>query len=398
MAELTRKGSILCQRCGKVRKDRSCPACGWDTCVIRVSVEQKYIRLYKGRDGKAFSFTDAIESLIRINREMKDKTFDLRNWVEGELEKRRFRYLWNVWIEQKEKAVDGGQLAPETLRIYKSYFKNHYDKPFKMQKNEAVLSDIDIRDIRLKHLQGFADNLKTSEKYAKNLVDCLRAFFSWAVIWEGDFQQPVFPKIKVTKGDVQRAIPYDAQIDAIHRIPEQHRDIFVYMRETALRISEACAMKIKDLDVANHRVLVQRTYSGKVLSERPKGRNKLWIPLSAVALEIAARLLKDRFAEDFLFINPESGKGYRAAAVRRYWNVYSGTDVCVHEGIRHSTISDWARSANAFQVKELARHSEIKTSQTYVHNALMDLQGIVNRDNVIPIRSDADPIKAISEN
>lgn len=386
MSELTKRGSILCQRCGTRRRERVCPSCGWDACAIRISIDGKYIRLYKGRDRKAFSYTAALESLIRINRDLKDGIFDTRNWVEGELEKKRFRYLWGVWIGQKEKAVESGRFAPETLRIYLSYYRNHYQ----------TLAPMDIREIQLKHLQGLVDGLAVSQKYTKNLMDCLKTFFAWAVKWEGDVKLPIFPEIEITRGEQQTAITYEAQIEAINNIPPQHRDIFIFMRECALRVSEGCAVKIKDLDLPNRRVIVQRTYSGNVLSERTKGRNRLWLPLSGAALEVAERNSKDRFGEDFLFINPESGRGYRAAALRRYWNLYAQTDVCVHEGIRHSTISDWSRSANAFQVKELARHSDIKTSQIYVHNALSDLKGIVNRDNVISIRSDADPIEAKS--
>jgi hypothetical protein len=44
-------------------------------------------------------------------------------------------------------------------------------------------------------------------------------------------------------------------------------------------------------------------------------------------------------------------------------------------------------------VKDLARHSDIRTSQKYVHNAMTDLRNVVNRDNVIPIRSDKNPIE-----
>lgn len=73
---------------------------------------------------------------------------------------------------------------------------------------------------------------------------------------------------------------------------------------------------------------------------------------------------------------------------------FSASGVCVHEGIRHSTISEWARMANAHQVRELGRIGDMKTADIYVHNAMTDLRNIVNRNNVIEMRrSDANPIR-----
>jgi len=385
MAELTKRGSILCQRCGRRREERVCPACGWDSCLIRISVGGKYVKMYDYK-GVVFSHAYALECLIKINGEIRDGTFDLRNWVKAELAKRKFSYLWGQWIQQKRNKMEKGKFSPETLRIYESYYRNHYQS----------LADKDVREIGLKEIQLFVDGLTCSEKFAKNLVDCLRAFFAWMCLWE-KIPMPIFPEMEVTSGQRQKSITYEAQVEAIGRIPIQHREPFMFMRECGLRISEGCAIKINDLDIPGHQVLIQRTYSGNRLTETTKGRKRDWLPMSGVAQGIAEKLAKNRFGENFLFINPETGRGYRAASLRRYWNKYAGTDVCVHEGIRHSTISDWSRSANAFQVKELARHSDIKTSQIYVHNALTDLRDVVNRGKVIVLRSDANPIEAKSD-
>lgn len=377
MAELTRRGSILCQRCGRNRHERICPVCGWDNCLIRIYVERKYYRIYHGQTGHVLSYADAVASLIKINQEM-DKNhyvFDLKNWLKAELEKRKFSYLWGEWIKQKENKLAQGKFASESLRAYKSYYRNHF----------TYFSEMDVREIQLKHIQGFVDNLHCSEKYAKCLVTCLQAFFSWLERWDGT-KPPLFPEMEITKGSKKNAIVYDDQVSAINKIPEKHINIFMFMREVGLRVSEGCALKVKDIDLPNSRVLIQRTYSGNVLSEHTKGRNALWVPMSAVAREIAEKAVKNRFGEDFLFINPVSGKGYKAGSLRRYWNVYSGTDLCVHEGIRHSTLSDWARHANAYQVRDLGRLSDIKVAQIYVHNALTDLRDIVNRDNVVEMR------------
>lgn len=374
MAELIKRGSILCQRCGRSRHERVCPVCGWDTCFIRISFKGKVARFYKDRNKTTYSYTTAVEDLITINRQIKDDIFTLKNWLPEELEKKRFYSLWAEFIAQREK-----RLSPESLRTYKSYYKNHFSR----------FAQFEARKLQLRDFQLFLDSVNCSQKYSKCLIACLEAFYTWLERWDGT-KKPLFPDVHLDKGSKRRSLVYEDQVSAIERIPADHRDIFRFMRETGLRVSEGCALKVKDLDFANNRVLIQRTYSGSILREQTKGHNALWIPLSKTALEIAEKHAQNRFGEDFLFINIESGNGYRAASLRRYWNVYSGSGVCVHEGIRHSTISDWSRHANAFQVRELARHSDIKVSQEYVHNALTDLRDIVDRDNIVTLRQLSD--------
>jgi hypothetical protein len=147
-------------------------------------------------------------------------------------------------------------------------------------------------------------------------------------------------------------------------------------------------MQVRDLDLAGARALIQRTYSGYDLVERTKGKHRKWIPLSKRAMEIAQKHATGRFGADFLFLNPSTGRGYKPAYLRDLWAIHGIKGLTLYEATRHSTISDWSRSANAFQIKDLARHGDIRTSQKYVHNAMTDLRGIVDRDNVVLIGQD----------
>jgi hypothetical protein len=95
------------------------------------------------------------------------------------------------------------------------------------------------------------------------------------------------------------------------------------------------------------------------------------------------------------FSMPIDSRGYKPSYLRRLWAEYGVKGIKLYEATRHSTITDWSKNATAFQVKDLARHSDIRTSQKYVHNAMTDLRDVVNRDNVISIRSDKNPIEEI---
>jgi integrase len=313
---------------------------------------------------------------------MKARTFNVNDWLQPSIQENKFKNKYEVWIKQKAIEAESGRFSFETLKMYQSYNKNHY----------GPLYGLDVREIELSHLQGLVNGwLGLSEKHVKNLMDCLKTFFRWLNRWER-VRLPIFPEIEITTGEKKRAISYEDQIKIFSGFPEKHQAIFFFLRETGLRVAEVCALQIRDIDLPGTRALIQRTYSGRLLVERTKGKHRKWIPLSRLALDIAQRNVVSRFGADFLFINPATGRGYKPKYLWKVWTAHGPKGLTLYEASRHSTITDWSRHANAFQVKDLARHSDIRTSQQYVHNAMTDLKIIVDRDNVIAIRSDKGPI------
>ncbi len=376
MAELIARGSISCQRCGTTRRERVCPKCGYDACVIRISVKGKRLRIYYDKNGIALSFSMAFQALTQINKEIKDRSFNINDWLQPAIIENKFKNKYDVWIRQKTIEAEAGRFSHETLKLYQSYKKNHY----------GPLYEIDVREVELSHLQDLVNGFTgLSEKYVKNLVDCLKTFFKWLNKWER-VRLPIFPDIEITTGETQRAISYEEQIEAIEHFPVEHQDVMFFIRETGLRVSEGCALQVRDIDIPGQRALIQRTYSGYRLVEKTKGKHRKWIPLSRRAFEIAQKHVSGRFGADFLFINPSTGRGYKAAYLRDLWAVYGIKGLTLYEATRHSTITDWAKKATAFQVKDLGRHGDIRTSEKYVHNAMTDLREVVNRDNVVPIQ------------
>ena len=382
MAELIARGSISCQRCGTTRRERVCPKCGYDACLIRISVKGKRLRIYHDKNGTALSFSMAFQALTQINKEIKDRNFNINDWLQPAIQENKFKNKYEIWIKQKAIEAEAGRFSFETLKLYQSYKKNHY----------GPIYELDVREIELAHLQELVNGFTTlSEKYIKNLLDCLKTFFKWLNKWER-VRLPIFPDVEITTGETQKAITYENQLAVIGRFPLEHQDILYFIRETGLRVSEGCALQVRDLDLPGFRVLIQRTYSGYRLVEKTKGKHRKWIPLSRRAMEIASKQATGRFGADFLFINPSTGRGYKPAYLRDLWAIYGEKDLTLYEATRHSTITDWSRNATAFQVKDLARHGDIRTSEKYVHNAMTDLREVVNRDNVISIRADNVPI------
>src|SRR5574340_881354 len=230
MAELISRGSISCQRCGTTRRERVCPKCGYDACLIRLSFKGKRLRIYHDKSGTALSFSMAFQALSQINREIKDRTFNVKDWLQPAIQENKFKNKYEVWLRQKTIEAENGRFSFETLKLYQSYKENHY----------GPLYELDVREIELSHLQELVNGFTgLSEKYIKNMMDCIKTFFKWLNKWER-VRLPIFPEIEITTGETQRAISYEAQLEAIGRFPEQHQDILIFIRETGLRVSEGC--------------------------------------------------------------------------------------------------------------------------------------------------------------
>ncbi len=111
------------------------------------------------------------------------------------------------------------------------------------------------------------------------------------------------------------------------------------------------------------------------------------MPLSDTALEIVKRNVKDKTLDAFLFINETTNQHYTADNLWRVWHIHSGLDVSFYEGSRHSFITQLVEeNTNPLVAKELARHTDLRTTQRYYHATSSKLRDVVNkRGKVVPI-------------
>ncbi len=72
--------------------------------------------------------------------------------------------------------------------------------------------------------------------------------------------------------------------------------------------------------------------------------------------------------EAWLFANPNTGRAYSSKGLGELWNKYSQIPVTHYEATRHSFCTQLAEDGvNPYLLKDLARHSDIRTTQKYVH-------------------------------
>jgi len=226
-----------------------------DAVYILIQWDKKPYRYWHDKYDKAFSFSEGAITLRQINKEIEDYSFNPQAYLTSLM---RFQASYGEWLKTKEEEANEKRFSFETLRLYRSYFRNHFGPLY-----------LNVREIALKDLDGLLRQLPghLSLNFKRRLFECLSSFFHWLVRWGTIKEYPIFPEITGDDAQVRRAIPYKKQIEAIGRLPEIHQDIFWFMRETGARIGEACAVKVGDLDIVPGRVMIQRTLSGSRIVE-----------------------------------------------------------------------------------------------------------------------------------
>ena len=151
-----------------------------------------------------------------------------------------------------------------------------------------------------------------------------------------------------------------------------------FASEAALRIGEACALQVGDVDLKRGKATIQRAYSYHKLRDITKGRVPREATLSDIALDIAARNIPGKLPGAFLLT--WNGRGYKPEWVRKLWRKYSGVENTCEEAMRHSTLSDLAdQGANAYVIQDIAGHKDIRTSQAYVKSTENRLKDVLNK-------------------
>ena len=347
---------IYCQECNQKRREMVCPHCGKVYVHIRFRFDGEVLDLWHDRQGKAYTYSAAEIDKRTIDKEREEKAFRAEDWRPREHNARKFSPMFEKFLEQKEK-----KLRPGTLHLYQAYYNNHF----------PPLYDLDVREIRLKHLQEWYDGVSgaLSAKYRKNMSDCLRVFLNWLVRWGEIKAVPVMPDIQTPDSAPRNFLDYDTQVEQLARIPEVHRDFIEFLMEAGLRPAEGCALQIGDFDRTMGRILVQRTYSRGVLIESTKGKHKSYRTLSTRAYELILNAIgNDIDRGRFIFINVATGKGYKCEFLRKLWRKHATVEEDLYSSTRHSLASQLAdEGVPEKALQEILGHKDPRSTKAYIH-------------------------------
>lgn len=379
------KGTVRCARCQKARNKDLCPHCGAYACVIRVYWKGEVLRFWEHpEDGESMDFNRAWKLLINMEPSMKDGTFNKIDWKHNATKERRLEHQAFNWVDDKTVDAEKGDLSFEYIKNLIGYRDNWFI---------PHMGKMDVRKIQYEDLKAFSDKLPATlkSKTRRNIMNALRELYAWMHKRRVVTSIPSFPTIEQEDPDVRPTLTAEEQEAGIEKIPEQHRDVIIFSFEAGLRSGETCALKIKDINLKTEEAIIRRTWSGKRLREKTKGKNKLPVPLSEVAVEIARKTIRRRMEEkgvvdlnDFLFINPDTKRPYRQKILNNLSQDAFG--ISMHDACRHSFCSQLAEMENVSiaEIQRLARHADPRTTMKYIETRTSRLKGIVNRRRTVP--------------
>jgi integrase len=372
-----------CPQCGKPFKiieeiDIHCPTCNTrpKTFYIFLYHNKGKYRISRDIDNHILdSFRRAHRLLESIRKDIDNNIFRISNFLVKEIEEFRGHKLLQQWLKVKKEK----DLSPLHLRNIQGYMDKYY-LPF--------FEKIDCRKINSDHVERFFLGLphKLGLKTKQNIMMMLKNFCYYLLRREIVARMPYFeslsppqpPILWITKED-QRKI--------IEHIQKPHRHIFYFLAYHPVRISEATALKVKDVNLQNRSINICRAFSGKELRSR-KNKRCYYLPLSS---QFDTGLLKNKLPEAFIFTNSK-GKPYQENVLRKMWNrarEKAGIKIALKNATRHSIASQAINEGIPLEVisKALGHSSLEITKQRYARMEIERLRVMVEDSKIINVGS-----------
>jgi len=272
--DLLKRGTIVCNRSDcNAKMDYNlgkCPKCGNENCYIALYWKGDHYKFRRDASGQVFTVLSAIRKLSAMNEAMEtDPQFNVRAWTDEAVRERRFEHQWDLFIREYDELLTEDERSPEYMRVLSCYRRKYY----------AMLEGYDITLINLELLSKLKQAMAGKRPKTKaNIINALIHFFNWLRKNGVIKAVPGFPEIDGKNMRPQRAIDTDSQIEALERIPQPFRDVIAFDMELGLRPGETCAIKVKDVDLRQGMVLIERTWAGAKLRSTTKGGTQDWLP------------------------------------------------------------------------------------------------------------------------
>ena len=238
------------------------------------------------------------------------------------------------------------------------------------------LSEVEPRDV--KALAGRVASRGVSANTVRLALAPVRALFATAV---EDGLVRSNPTLGVRVGaattvasdeEKAKALAPDELAALLAAIPEAERLFFRFLAHTGLRIGEAIALRVGDVDLGRRRVQVRRRWYRDNFAPPKSKHGRRDVPLSPATAQALWPLVAGRDSTALLFTSEtgrmidQSNLAFRVLkpAARR-----AGVPWCSFHTFRHTAASAFFRAGwNAKQVQlVLGHHSTAFTLATYVH-------------------------------
>jgi integrase len=311
----------------------------------------------------ATKFSDLDEAITWIERGK--VMISLGTWVDPSLEILTFEKYATLWRSTK------GSISGKTLGTYDSQMRLHLTPYF----GEKPLTGISSTDVRtwVAKLSGAGVGATTIRQSYR----LLRQIMESAVM---DERIPRNPCAGIKLPRIVSAEKRGLTREELISLSEEcgtYGPVILFLGTTGLRIGEALALRVEDLDVANSSVAVKRSWtkdvSGRrILGSSTKTGTSRVVPVAPHVLESLRPFFEAKKAEDWLFIGPRGNvMDYDWLRQRVFMPAAKKlglTGITIHS-LRHTCASLLIRlKAPITTVSYILGHASVKmTLDTYGH-------------------------------
>lgn len=298
-----------------------------------------------------------------------------------ELKKQSLIFLEQFQVEVMKYV--NNNLTKSSIHIYHSLFRNM----IKILENKPI-KHITFNDIELYK----SERVKFVSKTSVNIeLRTMKAAFNFALKSHYIADNPLRQVKPYSIPQKERLSFNKEEIDLVlNTITNKNiRNIVVFGLLTGCRLGEILNVQWKDINLTD-RILVIRnkptfkTKSGKI-REIPISDSLLKHLSNISNRSQQLNIIKLYEAEDYLFNKNGAryNKDYITRSFKRYLRI-AGIDERYHfHCLRHTFLTQLAtQGVSLYHLKEIAGHSDVKTTEVYLHTTTNDLRQAVNKMNL----------------
>lgn len=296
--------------------DLRCPTCGARPKYYYIDAREfKIGKLYKDKNGRKYdSFLAVHRQLEKMRAQDDDHTLNPDDWVPSKLKEFKFKHCAKDWLVK--------------IEIDKSYSYWRHSRSDMEHHIFPELGDMDVRDVRSKHIDDLYYKLMEKEiektkgvktklemKTVDHIMETLKTFLRRCRRLEIINRLPEFPVISVPE-KFKGWFNAEKRALALSFIPERHKIIFETLMESSTRPGEVCAHKVKDL--IDGEIAIERAFDEKGKLKESKTGKVSYRGLSLQLWEKLVQRSKGKQPESWLFLD-EFGKPYSQGRLYDLW-------------------------------------------------------------------------------
>lgn len=278
-------------------------------------------------------------------------------------------YADNLINEGKSKNTIEGY--KRNIILYEKWFREKYHRSFNQLHRENILQ--------------YKEHLKNEKRYTaetiNNKISSLRSFndflikkniqSEWAIITDDyiQIQNDLLSPFRIDISEIESFI--QAVLESGNKRDYAIVMIFAY---TGIRISELTAIQLNDFNLESQDLIIR---DGKGEKQRSVILNKKTVRAIKNYLNVRNEKYKKAKGSPYLFVSQKSKLMHRSAVNRMFGN-YS-VDITPHE-LRHFFCTNaLAKGFTLLEVKEMAGHDTIRTTEKYLHPSKQEIKDKTDR-------------------